>query len=133
VPIGAALCAGRTRPAQMNDECLERDPPADMQRTFGFGDGAFTLAGIGAGERAVDDRSVDGDQLEAGSGDPLLKIRDTRGVVVVEVQARGEQLDDLEAMGGNFKKMIAPEPSLLIEVRRDAVLSGHRKSELRLL
>src|SRR5215467_7794242 len=68
---------------------------------------------------------MDRGQLEPGFGEPLLKIGDARRIVVIEVQPRGEQLDDVKSVGRDFEQVVAAEPPLVIETRRDAVQSRH--------
>jgi len=45
--------------------------------------------------------------------------------VIIEMQSCGKQLHDVEPMRRNFEQVVAAQPPVPIEVRRDAVLSGH--------
>jgi hypothetical protein len=59
-------------------------------------------------------------ELEACLRQPRLKVSHGGGVVVVEVRARGEQLDRFEAVHRDLQQMLPAEPLSVIETRRDA-------------
>ena len=113
---------------------VDRNPPRDVQRALGFGDARArarprrrSRAISGPPQRppsnALADRRVDAVQLEPGFGQPLLQVRDRRRVVVVEVRARREHLDRLEAVRRDLEQMIAAQPLAVVEVRRHPELA----------
>ncbi len=66
-------------------------------------------------------------QRQPGLSQPLLQIRDSGRVVVIEMRARRKHFDRLEPVRGNLEQMIAREPPAMIQVRRHPELTfGHR-------
>ncbi len=74
---------------------------------------------------------MDAVQLEPRFREPLLQIRDRRGIVVVEVRPRCEHFDRLEAVRRDLEELIAPEPLSVIQVRGhpELTLGGHRTDD----
>ena len=58
-------------------------------------------------------------QIEACLGEPLLKIGHDRGIVKVQMRARREKLDRLEAVRRNLNQMLPREPLCVKQSRRD--------------
>ena len=53
---------------------------------------------------------------QPGPGEPLLEIRDGRGIPVVEMRPRRKHLDGLEPMSGDLEQMIAGKTLSVVEV-----------------
>ena len=81
-----------------------------------------------AAREALPDRRVHAVQLEPRFREPLLQIRDRRRIVVVEVRARGKQLDPLETVGPDLAEVLPAEPMVVVEMRRypELTLGDHR-------
>ena len=56
-------------------------------------------------------------QLQTRFREPLLQVRYCRGVVIVEVRARREDLHRLEPVRRDLQKMIAAQALMVEEVR----------------
>ena len=61
--------------------------------------------------------------FEARVGEPFGQLRDRPFVVIVEVRSGREQLDGLEAVRGDVDQVLAGQPVLVEQVRRDAEMS----------
>ena len=87
----------RPRQAEVDHEHLHRDPARDEQRLLRFGDRRGPPVGVGARQRqrrapspadvTVGDRRVHAVQLEPRVREPLLQIRDSGRVVIVEMRS----------------------------------------------
>ena len=66
-------------------------------------------------------------QDQAGVGQPLLQVGHRGRVLKVEMRPRGEHLDPVEAVCRDFEQVVAAQPVVVVEVRRDAkrARSGH--------
>ena len=120
------------RHPEVRDQHRHGDAPRDVQRPLGLANRPRPRAGVDAGDRQrpapapagelLRDRRVDAAQLEAGLGQPLLQVGDRRRVVVVEVRARGEDLDQLETVRRDLQQVIPGQSLIVEEVRRHPVL-----------
>src|SRR5207302_10292462 len=70
--------------------------------------------------KRVDDRRMHRVKREPRVGQPFGELRNGAGIVIVEMRARGEHLDRLEAMAGDIDEVLAAQPRLVKEVGRDA-------------
>ena len=134
------LCSGH---AKMCHEHGRRYPARDVQRTFGFSDGTCPFVGINAGESqrlapvsadvAFVDWRMNAVQGKARLGKPLLQVRDSRCVVIVEMRPCREKLDRVEAVGGDFEEMLTTQSLAVVEVCRHPKLSFHHFAETALV
>ena len=120
----------RFRQTDVDDENLSTAADAQSAGTFSLVKCDAPRLGVGTGNRqqrtpaavreSLTDRRVDAVQRQAPLGQPAAQVTDARGVVVVEVRPRREQLDGVEPVCADLEQMVPTQPLTVIEVRRDA-------------
>ncbi len=118
--------------AQVHDQVVVRHRSRNLHGRDGFLHGQLTRGKVGRGIRvsrppagadhALDNWGMDRVQPHAGRVEPPAEIRNRCGMVVVEVAARGKQLDPVETVLGHVAEMLLAEPMAVKEVGRDAEL-----------
>ncbi len=129
---GALVVARRgevVRHAEVDDEIAIRDDPGEADGLFRFLHGQHALLGVAgrvrevgapdALDQAVGDRRVDAVQREARLAQPLAEPRRGGLVAIVEVRARREQLDAVEAPIGDGLQMSAIERRVMEKMGGD--------------
>ena len=113
--------------SQMHHQHIERNPLRELQRGIRFPDGRLAplpiVHSVRVGRRPlvpaseeIRDRRMDAVERQPGFREPLFQEVDRRFVPIVEMTARGEELDGLEAVSSHLRQVVPLQTAVVIEV-----------------